>query len=140
MSKETIRTLPMGTVFGDPLPGAPELARRGDTVTGVSTLELDQDKLNGFILAAYSGYAMPAGELSGALSAALAVMQGEPQDKDAVFLSRRHLMDHCGLGVQTPSGLYVLHCSQRGGVQLSTIGELRGQGYTGFSWWRRPNG
>ena len=68
----------------------------------------------------------------------LVPVEGEPQDKDAVFLSRRHLMDHCGLGVKTPSGLYVLHCSQRGGVQLSTIGELRGQGYTGFSWWRRP--
>ena len=69
----------------------------------------------------------------------LVPVEGEPQDKDAVFLSRRHLMDHCGLGVKTPSGLYVLHCSQRGGVQLSTIGELRGQGYTGFSWWRRPS-
>lgn len=66
-------------------------------------------------------------------------VEGEIRDKDAVFLSRRHLMDHCGLGVKTPSGLYILHCSQRGGVQLSTVGELRAQGYTGFSWWRRPD-
>ena len=68
----------------------------------------------------------------------LVPVEGEPQDKDAVFLSRRHLMDHCGIAVQTPEGIRILHCSQRGGVQLSTLGELRGQGYTGFSWWRRP--
>ena len=29
---------PMGTVPGDPLPGAPVLAARGDTVTGVRTI------------------------------------------------------------------------------------------------------
>ena len=29
---------PMGTLFGDPLPGAPEMAHRGDTVTGVRTI------------------------------------------------------------------------------------------------------
>ncbi len=47
----------------------------------VSALELDQDTLNGYILAAYSGYATPAGELSGALSAALATLEGRPQDE-----------------------------------------------------------
>lgn len=31
---------PMGTLFGDPLPGAPELSARGDTVTGVRTILL----------------------------------------------------------------------------------------------------
>ncbi len=31
---------PMGTVLGDPLPGAPALAARGDTVTGVRTITL----------------------------------------------------------------------------------------------------
>ncbi len=60
------------------------------------------------------------------------------RDKDAVFLSKRRLMDHCGLAVQTSEGLRILHCSQRGGVQLSTPLELRMQGWTGFSWWRRP--
>ena len=69
----------------------------------------------------------------------LVEVQGEVRDKDAVFLSRRRLMDHCGLAAMTPAGLYVLHCSQRGGVQLSTVQELKAQGYTGFSWWRRPD-
>ena len=31
---------PMGCLIGDPLPGAPELAARGSTVTGVRTIEL----------------------------------------------------------------------------------------------------
>ena len=31
---------PVGTVLGDPLPGAPELAARGDTAVGVATLSL----------------------------------------------------------------------------------------------------
>ena len=31
---------PMGTIFGDPLPGAPALAARGSTVTGVRTITL----------------------------------------------------------------------------------------------------
>jgi len=68
----------------------------------------------------------------------LVPVEGEPQDKDAVFLSKRRMMDHCGLAVIDRGRLYILHCSQRGGVQLSTPGELRAQGWTGFSWWRRP--
>ena len=36
------KTHPMGTVLGDPLPGAPELAARGDTVAGVRTIALTQ--------------------------------------------------------------------------------------------------
>ena len=36
------KTHPMGTVLGDPLPGAPVLAARGDTVTGVRTITLKQ--------------------------------------------------------------------------------------------------
>ena len=67
-------------------------------------------------------------------------VEGEPKDKDAVFMSKRRMMDHCGLAVQTPEGVRILHCSQRGGTQLSTMGELRGQGWTVFSWWRCPNG
>lgn len=33
---------PMGTLFGDPIPGAPALACRGSVVTGVKTMELVQ--------------------------------------------------------------------------------------------------
>ncbi|MBQ3425279.1 MAG: insulinase family protein [Clostridia bacterium] len=43
----------------------------------VSTLDIDQDTLDGYILSAYSGYAMPQGELSGALSSAMDVLQGK---------------------------------------------------------------
>ena len=38
MREAELREHPMGTLFGDPLPGAPEMAHRGDTVTGVRTI------------------------------------------------------------------------------------------------------
>ena len=44
------------------------------------TLETDSEELDGYILSAYSYYAMPEGELSGALSAALSTLTGEPLD------------------------------------------------------------
>ena len=37
-----IAAYPMGSVIGDPLPGAPELAARGSTVTGVRTIRLTE--------------------------------------------------------------------------------------------------
>ena len=43
-------------------------------------LETDQEELDGYILSAYSYYAKPEGELSGAVSAALSALTGEPQD------------------------------------------------------------
>ncbi len=61
------------------------------------------------------------------------------QDRDAVFMSRGRFMDHCGLLVLLPDGEErILHCSQRGGVQLSSFLEMRQQGYTSFSFWRSP--
>ena len=39
---EWLKTHPMGTILGDPLPGAPALAARGNTVTGVRTITLIQ--------------------------------------------------------------------------------------------------
>ena len=68
----------------------------------------------------------------------LVPVDGEIRDKDAVFLSRRFLMDHCGLAVKTPEGLRILHCAQNIGVVLATKLDLKMQGYTGFSWWRMP--
>ena len=51
---------PMGTVVGDPLPGAPELAARGSTVVGVRTIELVQpdqaDVLSGMKEGRYPRY------------------------------------------------------------------------------------
>ena len=37
---EWLKAHPMGTILGDPLPGAPALAARGDTVVGVRTIRL----------------------------------------------------------------------------------------------------
>ena len=57
------KTHPMGTVLGDPLPGAPVLAARGDTVTGVRTITLVQpgqaDVLAGKKEGRYSRYDRP---------------------------------------------------------------------------------
>ena len=43
-------------------------------------LELDQETLDGYILSSYSSYAMPEGELSGALSALVSRLCGEPEN------------------------------------------------------------
>ena len=40
MKQEWLQEHPIGTVLGDPMPGAPELAARGETVMGVRTLKL----------------------------------------------------------------------------------------------------
>lgn len=42
--------------------------------------ELDQETLDGYILSSYSAYAMPQGELSGAISALMARLSEEPAD------------------------------------------------------------
>ena len=42
----------------------------------IRDLELDQDTLDGYIMSAYSGYAMPEGALSGAASAAIQTLEG----------------------------------------------------------------
>ncbi len=42
--------------------------------------ELDQETLDGYILSSYSAYAMPEGELSGAISALLSALSEEPAD------------------------------------------------------------
>ena len=52
----------------------------------VAALEVDQETLNGYILSAYSGYATPKGELSGAAEAALDALQGKPQDEALAWM------------------------------------------------------
>ena len=47
----------------------------------IASLEVDQETLDGYILSSYSGYALSEGELSGALDAMVAAIDGEPQDK-----------------------------------------------------------
>ena len=48
----------------------------------IADLELDQDTLDGYILSSYSTYALPAGELSGALNAIISKLSQEPEDLD----------------------------------------------------------
>lgn len=64
--------------------------------------------------------------------------EGRLREMDAAFLMRRHLMDHCGLVVLPGDGVWILHCSQRGGVQLSSLGELEAEGYFRRTYWRCP--
>ena len=47
----------------------------------ISTMELDQETLDGYIMNAYSGYAMPQGALSGPLNAALNTLEGLDPDR-----------------------------------------------------------
>ena len=46
----------------------------------VRELEIDQAALDGYILSSYAGYAMPSGELSGAISAAVDVLTGDSKE------------------------------------------------------------
>ena len=52
----------------------------------VGTLEPDQETLDGYILSSYATYAKPAGELTGAVSAALNALQGKPQDEALTWM------------------------------------------------------
>ena len=52
----------------------------------VSGMEIDQETLDGYILSSYSYYAMPKGELSGAIGAALDIMEGLPQDEELAWM------------------------------------------------------
>lgn len=47
----------------------------------IADLAPDQKTLDGYILSSYSGYATPAGELSGAVAAIASTLQGKPQDR-----------------------------------------------------------
>ena len=47
----------------------------------IRDLAPDQRTLDGYILSSYSAYAMPSGELSGAVSAIVNVLQGKAQDR-----------------------------------------------------------
>ena len=52
----------------------------------VAAMENDQSVLNGYILSSYAYYAKSQGELSGALSAAIAALENEPQDKKLTYM------------------------------------------------------
>jgi Zn-dependent M16 (insulinase) family peptidase len=64
---------------------------------------IDRETLDGYILEAYTYYAMPQGELSGAVNAAEAVLKGRPQDEAVTSmrqlkqLTLEKLADYTGL-------------------------------------------
>jgi hypothetical protein len=54
---------------------------------------IDQETLDGYILEAYSYYAMPQGELSGAVEAAEAVLKGRPRDEAVTCMRQLKQLD-----------------------------------------------
>ena len=52
----------------------------------VAEVDLDQETLDGYILSAYSYYAMPEGELTGAAGAAMNALEGRPQDEKLTWM------------------------------------------------------
>ena len=67
-------------------------------------IEIDQPTLDGYIMSAYSGYAMPSGELSGAASAAVATLEGIPQDRPLQWM--RQLKALTPEGVKAYAGMF----------------------------------
>ena len=64
----------------------PNVAETFDVYEQLSELvggltDVDQETLDGYILSAYAAYAMPQGELSGAVNAALLTLEGRAQDE-----------------------------------------------------------
>jgi len=54
----------------------------------IAELDLDQDTLDGYILSSYVGYAMPQGELSGALGAAFGALEDKDQDETLTYMKQ----------------------------------------------------
>ena len=52
----------------------------------IASLDMDQETLDGYILSSYAGYAKSAGELSGALNAMVATIEGKPQDEALEYM------------------------------------------------------
>lgn len=52
----------------------------------LASLEISQEELDGYIISAYSGYAMPEGALSGAASALSRVLTGTPDDLKLTYM------------------------------------------------------
>lgn len=62
-----------------------------------------------------------------------------PKDFDCVFMSRRHIMDHCGMVVTTSEGIQILHCASPCGVVINTPLELKEEyGYSRLQYYRHP--
>lgn len=70
----------------------------------VADLEIDQDTLDGYIMSAYSGLAMPQGALTGAVNAGLNALEGKPQDEALTWM--RQLKALTPEGVKGYAGMY----------------------------------
>ncbi|NLD33784.1 MAG: hypothetical protein GX653_02630 [Clostridiales bacterium] len=70
----------------------------------LDSLALEQDGLNGYILSAYSNYALSQGELSGALSALVSTIDGKPQERYLTWM--RELKGLTVEGVKAYADMY----------------------------------
>lgn len=60
-----------------------------------------------------------------------------PRSLDVAFLGRRAFLGHCGMVVETPDGLRILHCPEAAcGVSLESLMELRLAGFPTARWFR----
>ncbi|MDR1776978.1 MAG: hypothetical protein LBR31_04015 [Desulfovibrio sp.] len=62
-----------------------------------------------------------------------------PREFDVCFMGRGRYIDHCGVAVQTTSGLMILHCMQWVGVELDRPVELMAvERFVAQKWARHP--
>ena len=74
----------------------------------VADMELDQETLDGYILSAYSGFAMPEGELTGAMSAVVGILNGDSQEDTLEYM--RELKAVTPEALQTAADMYEKLC------------------------------
>lgn len=60
----------------------------------------------------------------------------EPQSLDIVWMCRRIMFDHVGIGVETAEGLLVMHCRPGGDVHLDSPTTLLHTGFSELRWYR----
>ena len=86
----------------------PNIAETIDTLAGlpeqIERMELDQETLDGYIMNAYSSYAMPEGELSGAAKAAMDALQGLDSARTLEYM--RQLKQVTPETVRQAAGIY----------------------------------
>ena len=54
----------------------------------IASLDVDQDTLNGYILSSYAYYARSSGELTGALNAAMTLLEGKTQEQTIEYMQQ----------------------------------------------------
>ena len=63
-----------------------------------------------------------------------------PQTFDVAFFAKAKDADHCGVAYEARDGFLILHCSQRTGVSLDSLVELKSLwGFRRVLWWRHTD-